>query len=89
MDATRELAVEFTEGGHDEPAEWRDAVLHNVDLWLTVEEFRRVAEELGAVLEPYRGRALRAKRPDASRRVRVMNVVVPHPRSGSGRAREP
>ena len=48
MDATLELAVEFTEGGHDEPAEWRDAVLHNVDLWLTVEEFRRVAEELGA-----------------------------------------
>jgi DNA-binding transcriptional ArsR family regulator len=78
IDATRALAVEFTEGGHTEPAKWRNAVLNNVDLWLTVDEFQRVAKELGAVLEPYRERELRDERPDSSRRVRVMNVVVPH-----------
>ena len=57
IDTTRAIAVEFTEGEHAEPEEWRDAaVLNNADLWLTVEEFQRVAKELGAVLEPYRGR---------------------------------
>jgi DNA-binding transcriptional ArsR family regulator len=77
MDVTRAIAVEFTEAGQAEPDQWRDAVLHNVDLWLTAEEFHRVAEELGAVLEPYRGR----KRSAGHRRVRVMNVVTPRPRA--------
>ena len=77
FDTTRAIAVEFTEGSPAEPAEWRDAALNNVDLWLTAEEFQRVAGELGAVLEPYRGR----RRPAGSRRVRVMNVVVPHARA--------
>lgn len=77
IDATRAMAVEFTEAGHDEPEEWRDAALSNVDLWLTAEEFQSLAAELQAVLEPYRGRT----RPAASRRVRVMNVVVPHRRA--------
>jgi len=77
IDTTRAIAAEFTEGGPDEPEEWRDAALNNVDLWLTVDEFHRVAEELEAVLEPYRGRA----RPAGSRRVRVMNVVVPRRRA--------
>jgi DNA-binding transcriptional ArsR family regulator len=81
FDTTREIAVEFTEGGHAEPEEWRDAVLNNADLWLTAEEFHRVAEELGAVLEPYRDRALPGRRPAGSRRVRVMNVVVPYRRA--------
>jgi DNA-binding transcriptional ArsR family regulator len=82
IDMTRAIAVEFTDGGHAEPEEWRDAALHNSDLWLTAEEFQRVAEELTAVLKPYRRRT----RPPGSRRVRVMNVVVPrrpaHPESG-------
>jgi DNA-binding transcriptional ArsR family regulator len=77
IDATRAIAVEFTEAGPDEPEEWRNAVLKNADLWLTAEEFQQVAEELGALLERYRGRA----RPAGSRRVRVMNVVVPHRRA--------
>jgi hypothetical protein len=78
FDTTRAIAVEFTEGSPAEPAQWRDAAaLNNVDLWLTAEEFQRVAGELGAVLEPYRGR----RRPAGSRRVRVMNVVVPHQRA--------
>ncbi|HMI27177.1 MAG TPA: hypothetical protein VK594_22060, partial [Streptosporangiaceae bacterium] len=78
FDTTRAIAVEFTEGSSAEPAQWRDAAaLNNVDLWLTAEEFQRVAGELGAVLEPYRGR----RRPAGSRRVRVMNVVVPHQRA--------
>ncbi len=85
IDMTRAIAVEFAGAGHAEPEEWRDAaVLNNADLWLTVEEFQRVGRELGAVLEPYR----RSSRPEFSRRVRIMNVVVPHrrahPESGSG-----
>jgi DNA-binding transcriptional ArsR family regulator len=80
IDATRALAVEFTERGHAEPEEWRDAALNNSDLWLSAAEYRRVADELAAVLEPYRGRT----RPVGSRMVRVMNVVVPHRRAGSG-----
>jgi hypothetical protein len=31
--------------------------MDNADLWLTADEFDRVAEELAAVLEPYRRRA--------------------------------
>ena len=81
MDTTRAVAVEFTEGAHAEPEEWRNAVLNNADLWLTAEECPRVGEDLGGVLEPYRERALRGERPAGSRRVRVMNVVVPHPRA--------
>src|SRR5580692_6166535 len=84
FDTTRAVAVEFTEGSPAEPEEWRNATLNNADLWLTAEEFQRVAEELEAVLKPYRERT----RPSGSRRVRVTNVVVPHhrarpePRSG-------
>jgi DNA-binding transcriptional ArsR family regulator len=76
IDMTRALAVEFTEGGRAEPEEWQDAALNNSDLWLSAEEFQRVAGELKAVLEPYTGRT----RPAGSRLVRVMNVVVPHRR---------
>jgi DNA-binding transcriptional ArsR family regulator len=85
IDATRAVAVEFTEAGPAEPAEWRDAVLTNVDLWLTVEEFQHMAEELDAVLKPYRGRA----RPAGGRRVRVMNVVVPHRRAHTNSGPQP
>jgi DNA-binding transcriptional ArsR family regulator len=77
FDATRSIAIEFTEGGHAEPEEWRDATLRNLDIWLTAETFQRVAAELAAVLEPYRG----GDRPTGSRLVRVMNVVVPHRRA--------
>ena len=79
MDVTRAIAVEFTEGGHAEPEQWRDAHLSNSDLWLTAEEFQQVATELGAVLKRYRGR----EQPENSRRVRVMNIVVPRRRSHS------
>ncbi len=78
FDATRAIALGFTEGGHAEPEEWRDAALNNADVWLTVEAFQRVAAELAAVLEPFRG----PERPTGSRLVRVMNVVVPHGRDG-------
>jgi DNA-binding transcriptional ArsR family regulator len=80
IDMTRAIAVEFTEAGHAEPEEWRDAaVLNNADLWLTAEEFQRVGKELGAVIAPYRTRT----RPAGSRQVRVMNVVVPRRRGRS------
>ncbi len=80
MDTTRAIGTAFTEGLHTEAEEWRDAVLTNADLWLTAEEFHRVATELQAVLRPYRGRRGKEGRPIGGRRVRVMNVVVPHPR---------
>jgi DNA-binding transcriptional ArsR family regulator len=79
IDMTRAIALEFTAAGHAEPEEWRDAAaLNNTDLWLTVEEFQRVGKELKAVLEPYRRPSRPEGRPVGSRRVRVMNVVVPH-----------
>jgi DNA-binding IclR family transcriptional regulator len=89
LDSTRRVGMEFIEGANTESDEWRDAAAMNTaDLWLTVEEVERVVHELGAVLDPYRGRTLRGERPTRTRRVRVMNVVVPHrrtkPEPGSG-----
>jgi DNA-binding transcriptional ArsR family regulator len=78
IDTTRAIAVEFTAAGHAEPQEWRDAaVLNNADLWLTVEEFQRVGQELAAVIAAYRRRT----RPAGSRQVRVMIGVVPRRRA--------
>jgi DNA-binding transcriptional ArsR family regulator len=87
IDTSRTVAVEFAESSHAEPARWRDAgTLSNADLWLTVDEIERVGEQLAAVLEPYRERTLAGQRPEGSRRVRAMNLVVPHkrPPTGSG-----
>jgi DNA-binding transcriptional ArsR family regulator len=81
FDATRALGIAYAAGEHAEPEEWQNAVLSNADLWLTPEEFQRVAEQLAAVVEPLRGRASPSERPAGSRRVRVMNVVVPHRRT--------
>jgi DNA-binding transcriptional ArsR family regulator len=81
FDTTRALGIEFAAGEHAEPEEWRNAVLNNVDLWLTAKEAQTLSQELAAVIEPHRRRTLRRKRPAGSRRVRVTNVVVPHPRT--------
>ncbi len=79
IDRSRALAQAFMATVHEEPEEWQDVTsLANADLWLTVEETRKVAAAFDAVLEPYRGR-VRADRPDGARRVRIMNMVVPHP----------
>jgi hypothetical protein len=78
FDRSRAMAEEFMAAAHEEPEEWQDVTfLANADLWLTAEETREVSAALDAVLEPYRGRAP-ADRPDRSRRVRVMNLAVPH-----------
>jgi DNA-binding transcriptional ArsR family regulator len=78
FDRSRAVGEEFLATQHQEPEEWQDvASLTNADLWLTVEETRKVTADLATVLKPYRGRVL-ADRPDGSRRVRVMSVVVPH-----------
>jgi DNA-binding transcriptional ArsR family regulator len=78
FDRSRALAEEFIATEGEEPEEWQHvAALANADLWLSADEARRVAAALGAVVEPYRDRSLR-DRPDDTRRVRVMNVVVPH-----------
>jgi DNA-binding transcriptional ArsR family regulator len=80
IDRSRALAGAFVATEHEEPEEWQDvALLANTDLWLTAEDTRNVTAALAAVLEPYQGRAL-ANRPDSSRRVRIMNLVFPHPR---------
>lgn len=78
IDSSRAVAEEFIATEHEEPEEWRDvATLANADLWLTVEETRKVTAAIAAALEPYRNRAL-ADRPDGTRRVRIMNMVSPH-----------
>ena len=80
FDRSRTLAEDFLATAHEEPKEWRDSTsLTNADLWLTVEETRKVTAALDAVLEPYRDRTL-ADRPDGTRRVRVMSLAVPHRR---------
>jgi DNA-binding transcriptional ArsR family regulator len=81
FDTTRALGIEFTAGEHAEPEEWRNAALSNADLWLTAKEVQRLSQQLAAVIEPHRQRTLRGERPTGSRRVRVMNVIVPHPRT--------
>jgi hypothetical protein len=81
LDRSRALGQEFLASVHEEPNEWRAAAaLTNTDLWLTADETRKVVAALVAVLEPYRGRVI-GHRPDGSRRVRVMNMVAPHPKS--------
>jgi len=78
FDQTRAVAKDFIATEHEQPEEWRDvAFLGNADLWLTAKETQQVTAALTAVLERYRGRTL-ADRPDGSRRVRVLNGVVPH-----------
>ena len=80
LDRSRALAQDFMATAHEEPEEWPEVTsLTNSDLWLTVEETRKVTAALSGVLEPYRGRAL-ADRPDGTRRVRIMNMVSPHRR---------
>lgn len=80
VDRSRALAEAFMASAHEEPEEWPEVTsLSNADLWLTVDETRNLTEAVGAVLAPYRGR-MRSDRPDGSRRVRVMSLVVPHPR---------
>jgi DNA-binding MarR family transcriptional regulator len=80
VDRSRALAEAFMATAHDEPEEWPEVTsLTNADLWLTVDETRMVTQALDAVLEPYRGRT-RSDRPDDSRRVRIMNLTVPHPK---------
>lgn len=81
FDRSRAMAERFIATERDEPEEWQDvASLANADLWLTVEETRAVTAALAAVVEPYRDRAL-GDRNDDTRRVRVMNMVLPHPRN--------
>jgi DNA-binding IclR family transcriptional regulator len=80
IDRSRAVAEAFTATEYEEPKEWQDVdLLASADLWLTVEETRKVTAALTAILEPYRGRAL-GDRPAGARRVRVMNMVFPHPR---------
>ena len=79
--------MEFTESSHTEPARWRDAGnLVVADLWLTVDETERIGQQLEAVLKPYRDRTVADQRPEGSRRVRAMNLVVPHKRPPTGSA---
>jgi hypothetical protein len=78
FDSSRAVGAEFIASEHEEPEQWQGAaLLANTDLWLTVEETHDIAAALTGILKPYRKRAL-ATRPEGSRRVRVMNVVVPH-----------
>jgi DNA-binding transcriptional ArsR family regulator len=80
FDRTRVLGEAFLATEHLEPEEWQHAaVLASSDLWLTADEAQALSAAFAALLEDYRGRE-RADLPDDSRRVRVVNVVVPHRR---------
>lgn len=77
IDRNRALVAEFLERQASEPPEWRDAVeLANGDYWLTAEEVADVSHALRSVLQPYEQRRP-GSRPDKSRRVRVMRLIVP------------
>ena len=78
LDRSRAAAEAFLATAYEEPKEWQEvAALSSADLWLTLDEMRKLAAALSAALEPYRGRVL-ADRPEGSRRVRVTNLVVPY-----------
>lgn len=85
IDRTKAVAEEFVAGEHREPPEWQDVgSLSNSDVWLSAEEARAVNSALQEVLHPFRARSLK-ERPEGTRRVRVMNLVFPHPRRPPGR----
>src|SRR5690242_2176846 len=88
LDRNRALVTEFLDHQASEPPEWRDAVEPGgADYWLTAEELTEVSRALRNVLEPYEHRR-RASRPDKSRQVRVVRLIVPRsqpsPLPGSG-----
>ena len=85
LDRNRVLTAEFLEHQADEPPEWRDAVeLANSDYWLTAEELTGVSRALRSVLQPFERRRPDS-RPDKSRRVRVMRLIVPRAEPAGGR----
>ena len=85
LDRNRTLVAEFLDHQASEPPEWRDAAeLASSDYWLTAEELAEVSQALRSVLQPYADRR-RGSRPDKSRRVRVMRLIVPRAQSAGGR----
>ena len=62
----------FSQGKEYAEPEWY------ADLWLTADEIEGIGEQLAAALKPYRERVLEGQRPEGSRRVRAMNLVIPH-----------
>jgi len=85
LDRNRALVGEFLDHQASEPPEWRDAAeLASSDYWLTAEELAEVSQALRSVLQPYADRR-RGSRPDKSRRIRVMRLIVPRAQSAGGR----
>ena len=85
LDRNRTLIAEFLDHQASEPPEWRDAAeLASSDYWLTAEELAEVSQALRSVLQPYADRR-RGSRPDKSRRVRVMRLIVPRAEPAGGR----
>jgi hypothetical protein len=85
LDRNRALIAEFLDHQASEPPEWRDAAeLASSDYWLTAEELTEVSQALRSVLQPYAHRR-RGSRPDKSRRVRVMRLIVPRAEPAGGR----
>jgi hypothetical protein len=85
LDRNRALITEFLDHQASEPPEWRDAVELGVgDYWLTAEELAEVSRALRSVLQPYEHRR-RGSRPDKTRRVRVVRLIVPRAGPANGR----
>jgi DNA-binding transcriptional ArsR family regulator len=67
----------------NESQAWRDAAtLHRSRVWLTAEEASDVAHQLADVLEAYLERSDPALRPEGSREVELLNVLVPRVPAG-------
>ncbi len=78
FDRTRAVGEEFMASAHQETHQWQDAAsLTNADLWLTAQEAQQLTIALDAATAAYRSRTL-TDHPEGSRRVRVMNLLVPH-----------
>ena len=85
LDRNRALVGEFLDHQASEPPEWRDAAeLASSDYWLTAEELAEVSQALRSVLQPFERRRPDS-RPDKSRRVRVMRLIVPRAEPAGGR----
>ena len=76
LDRTRTLAERWAVTAHLDSGDWQNtAALTNTDLWLTADEARQLADELDATIARHRHPTVKKGQ---ARRVRVMNLIVPH-----------
>jgi DNA-binding transcriptional ArsR family regulator len=78
LDRDRAAVRSFLAQQSDEPPEWRGALEVSIgERWLTAEELRELSRDFREVLDRFRERRHRTKRPTGSRQVRLSLVVAP------------